>query len=253
MANLTATGTDDNIVQRPTDDVPIKPRSMTRMLTDEGVVDAHVDAEPVGESPVVEASDEAVDPLDALLNEADAAEAAKVEAPSSDEPTAPNFDAPEMQAFNDQFKQLMGIDLKQAFEQYTSLSERFEQQQATIVEQTAQASVRSLQEKWGVNEAEFNTRVEKVLAYTAKLPEATRTQFDSVDGIDRIWSRLSTERSAPPPNSGGRPSGGSAGADGKTFRKSELQKMMVENPKLYSSMQAAIRNAYENGGIIDDI
>lgn len=241
MADLTPTTESVQLEpQRPPEDVPIKPRSTTKLLTDDGIQEVHVDAEPLTET---------VDPLDAIM---DAAEKAEVEeAPSSDEPTAPNFDTPEAQAFNDQFKQLVGVDLKTAYEQYTSMATAMQEQQAAMQQQQANVAVNALQEKWGVNEAEFNTRVEKVLAYTAKLSESDRAMFDSVDGIDRIWSRIGGKQSAPP-ISGGR-QGGADSVQPKTFRKSELQDMMLNNPKLYSSMQAAIRNAYESGSVVDDI
>ena len=258
MANLTphnAEPTTGELTGRPNDDIAIKPRSVTRMLTNEGVVDKHIEAES-SESPIpADAPETPVDPrqdaLEALLDKAEAEAApSSGETPDDGKTEAPNFDAPEMAAFADQFKKLMGVDLKDAFEQFTTMSQTMAQQQTAIAEQTSQVAVKSLQDKWGVNDAEFNTRVQSVLDYTNKLTPELRAQFDSVDGIDAIWGRL--QRNAPTASATKQGNAPTA-APGQTFRKSELQEMMIRNPKLYSKLQAAIGAAYESGNVIDDL
>lgn len=247
--------------ERPSNDVPIQPRSMNRILTDDGVVNRDQTATPFDqqETPATEAEAPPVDPteaaLQALLDEHEATSssdeaAATAETQTSETSDEPNFDAPEMKAFADQFKQYTGIDLKKAFDTYNQMAQQLETIRQQQQEVEFQQAVTNLKSEWGVNDAEFNSRIQAVLEYSNKLPEDLRQQFDSPNGIKMLWKQISkgggvqpTTKTVPVQSGGGE----------KTYRKSELHQIMATNPGLYNKMQAEIQAAFESGRVIDDL
>lgn len=225
----------------------VQPRSMNRLLTDNGVVDMDAGLTTPAPAETEATTEDAA--IDELLDKADAASSSDEAKPTAE---APDFAAPEFAALNDQFKAALGVDIKEAYDRYNQMSQAFEQQQQQLADQGAQVAAKTLQEKWGVNEAEFNSRVQRVLDYTAKLSPAIRAEFDSIEGIDRLWGRIS-QRSGSAQPSATKVGAGGGQSQPQKFRKSELRDMMLKNPRLYSSMQAAIASAYESGNVLDDI
>lgn len=249
-------------------EAPIVPRSTTRTLTDDGIAPPSTEGlEPLNppQQPQSEATEatETVgtaeeETLQSLLDAHDSTEVANVEdAPTT--PTTPDFDAPEMKGFADQFKQYMGIDLKEAYESFTSMRDQYAsivEQYNSVKEQSAQQeyqrTVDSLKADWGVNDAEFNRRAQAVLDYVAKLPEGLRQQVDNPEGIKLVWGQIAKREGTPAKNTAVVPQGQSSVAP-QSFKKSELLVMMTKNPALYESMQSQIIAAYEANRVIDDL
>lgn len=246
-------------------EAPIVPRSTTRTLTDEGISPPPTEGlEPLNppqqpQSGATEATETAEEEtLQSLLDAHDSTEAASVEdTPTT--PTTPDFDAPEMEGFADQFKQYMGIDLKEAYESFTSMRDQYAsivEQYNAVKEQSAQQeyqrTVDNLKAEWGVNDAEFNRRAQAVLDYVAKLPEGLRQQVDNPEGIKLVWGQIAKREGTPTKNTAVAPQGQSNAAP-QSFKKSELMVMMTKNPALYESMQPQIIAAYEANRVIDDL
>ncbi|UVD33196.1 hypothetical protein [Plectonema phage Pbo-yong3] len=254
----------DAPVQRPADDSPIMPRSQVRMLTDEGVTDSTQVATPLFQEESSEQAAPAVDEetaaLQALLDEHESSSDTSDTGTADDVPVdetkeGVDFDSPKAQALAKEFKDLMGIDLKEAIDNYTRMTEMVQQQTQRQQEQEYQQTVNTLKSEWGVNDAELNRRVEQVLDYAGKLPENLRAQFDSLKGIQLLWAQIERKAGSPPPaaRSGGDAQRSTNPTGVTTYRKSELMKMMMEQPALYNSRQAEIARAYEMGAVIDDL
>jgi hypothetical protein len=253
-------------------EAPIVPRSTTRALTDEGITPPTTEGlEPLnppsppspseqsvgvgevgGEQQSVTAEEET---LQSLLDAHDST----VEDTTPTNPTNPDFDTPEMKGFADQFKQYMGIDLKEAYESFTSMRDQYAsivEQYNSVKEQSAQQEYQrtmdAIKTDWGVNDAEFNRRAQAVLNYVAKLPEGLRQQVDNPEGIKLVWGQIAKREGTPTKNNVVVPQGQS-NVSPQSFKKSELLVMMTKNPALYESMQAQIIAAYEAGRVIDDL
>lgn len=238
----------------------ILPRSQNRILTDNGMVDRETFAEPVtpqteeptppATEPPKEGEEQSLeDKLNALLDGHEAEKPKETET-TTDEVKPPDFEAPEFQAFNDQFKQYMGVDLKTAYEQYAEMTKALSQFQQQTELNTAQQAAQSLQKDWGVNDAEFNRRTEAVMKYADTLPPDLKSQFDSVEGIKLLWARLDKQKA---PSAKGGATGTRSASAPQQFKKSELFAMMQNDPAKYTSLQGAIKNAYETGNVIDDL
>ncbi len=256
---------DSNPPAQQSDSMPV-PRTQVKMLTDDGIQKRDVTVSPMEETtetPETPVSKEQTDTeqdqtLQAMLDAHDAAqtETSQNDGTADNAPErsdTPNFDAPEMAKLAEDFKAAMGIDLKQAYETFvqaqTQLTQFQEQQQQAELQRT----VDSLKSDWGVNDAEFNTRVAAVLDYANKLDPKLRQAVDNPEGIKMLWSQVEKRqaKSGSAPTSKATPVSGNN--SGPTFRKSELYAMMRDNPALYNSRQAEIQRAFETGRVIDDI
>ncbi|ABI33182.1 head scaffolding protein [Phormidium phage Pf-WMP4] len=248
--------------ERPADDTPIMPRSQVNVLTDDGVRVEEQVATPMGEEAA--AAETPDDPetaaLQALLDEhessSDTSETDTADGAPSDETTEGiDFDSPKVQALAKDFKEALGIDLKQAIDTYTQMTQMVQQQTQQQAEQEFKQAATTLKTEWGVNDAELNRRVSAVLDYANKLPENLRQQFDSVKGVQLLWAQIERKSGGAPPqaSSSGDAQRSTNPTGVKTFRKSELMKLMMEKPSTYTKMQAEIARAYEAGTVIDDL
>lgn len=244
--------------ERPSDDQMPAPRTQVQMLTDEGVKQQVTDVVDMGAAdakpePAADATetDPQSETLQALLDQHDASETPEptTDAPTKDE--APNFDAPEMQAFADQFKQMMGVDLKEAYATFTQMQQQLQEANVAREQAAVQQTVNSLKTDWGVNDAEFTSRVDAVLRYADKLKPELRAQLDNADGIKLIWSQIEKRQSSAPSASASAASPKSTQSG--TFKQSELAAMMRNEPQKYAAMQDTIAKAFAEGKIVYDL
>lgn len=256
---------------QPQGDSPVMPRSQVRTLTDNGIVNDEQVATPLfeeggSEAPAEQQTDATTSALQALLDQHDASssdtsegesagtpEAADPNAQTSD-PNAIDYESPKVKALAEQFQNELGIDLKSAIENYQRMTQIVEQQAQQQAQQEYRTAAQSLMEGWGVNDAEFNRRVSAVLDYANTLPPDLAKQFDSVQGIQLLWTQIEKRSAnAPTARSSGDAQRSTNPTGAKTFRKSELMTMMATNPQAYNAMQAEIMRAYETGNVIDDV
>lgn len=162
-----------------------------------------------------------------------------------------DWNSDKVKQLGEMFKDVLGVDLKSAHEMVMDL----QKQQAVLAEQQAerafQEQVRSLQDEWGVNEAELNRRLNAVVEYAQKLPEGIRQQVDNPEGFKLLWSRLEGKQAAPKTSS--RSSASTATSSKKyVFKKSEINSMMMQRPEEYSARQGEIAQAFALGQVLDD-
>lgn len=95
-------------------------------------------------------------------------------------------------AFETQFEEKFGLPLKDAVEGIKAL-------QTQLVEfQTEYSTAREmakLQRIWGVDDNEFDTRLQKVAEYSQKLPPDMLQKLDNVDGAQLLWAKIELEES----------------------------------------------------------
>jgi hypothetical protein len=200
-----------------------------------------------------DAVDDAVDvPFD-LEAELDAHEAELSKLPEFE---IPDFSAPEFAELSDQFETATGIKLAEAAETFAAMQQQLAELQQAQQQNESESAAKTLMTTWGVQDAEFNRRVELVLAYVGKMSPERQAMYDSVDGIDLVWKRISKGKDKAAP--GIKPAkSASASAEtsksGKTFKKSELRELMLKSPKQYQAMEQQIDRAYQLGNIIDDL
>lgn len=108
---------------------------------------------------------------------------------SKQEETAQGF---QWDAFESQFEEKFGIPLKEAVEGIKAL-------QSQLVEfQTEYSTAREmakLQRVWGVDDNEFDRRLQKVAEYSQKLPPDMLQKLDNVDGAQLLWAKIELEES----------------------------------------------------------
>lgn len=178
----------------------------------------------------------------------EASEASTDAAPDSSE-TPIDWDSERVRKLSESFKDVLGVDLRETHNMVQQLREQYSAIQERQAEQALQAQLSSLQDSWGVNEAELNRRVNAVVEYASKLPEALRAQVDNPEGFKLIWSRIEQAKSTPV---SAKTSGKSETSPQYKFRKSELAEMMMTRPEEYSARQAEIAAAYAKGQVLND-
>lgn len=145
-------------------------------------------------------------------------------------------------------KEFGGLSLREAVDSIKQLTEQFtdlRQQQAAL---SAEKAASQLKADWGVNDAEYARRADAVIAYLNKVraenPELA-AKYDSVEGIKLVWNHLSTK------TPGGVKSKGSVARVGdiRSFKRSEIDQMMRNQPAVYQANIAAIRAAMQAGRI----
>jgi hypothetical protein len=163
--------------------------------------------------------------------------------------TVPNWDDPAKADFFKEFENVLGIPLREAYENYTQAVSSFQELQQRAQEQQMASDLRTLQDAWGVNQTELDTRVEAVLAEIEKMPPHLKAQVDSVEGIQLVWSRLDKGKSV-----ASRQASYAAPKQAEPkYRKSQLREMMQRDPGMYHSLQAEIQRAYAAGQVLDDV
>ena len=179
--------------------------------------------------------------LDSLL--------AEDEAPSTPEPPKP--DTPEFKALAKQFQEVMGIDLGEAFTQFSAVTAQMEAMQARIQESDSRDTLQALQDGWDVTPSELDRRVAQVLKVVGKMTPEQKARYDSLEGIQKLWGRIEGSKAKSAPASGGTKATQST-TDVPTFKTSDLRKMMLRDPELYNRQQGVIAAAYAAGRVTDD-
>jgi hypothetical protein len=193
--------------------------------------------EVVGETPEAVPTQET-----AVETELEKALRAQVEAAPA--PEAPNFDAPEMTQFNEQFKQYMGVDLKEAFDTFASMKTELQQMKQQSMQSEATKVKDQLRAAWGVNEQEIARRAEVIQGFASQLPPNLQAELNTVEGIQLAWRVVSQDntsvssRAITPVTT-----------DKKIFSQVELQNMIINNPAEYAARESEIQLAYLEGRV----
>jgi hypothetical protein len=201
------------------------------------------------ETPTVETTEESTTESDLDLD-------AIIDSLPGDEPTTEpedvtaKFDTPEFEGFNKQFKETVGVDVKEAYEAFVQIQKQNEELRQQLEQQQAQVTLSTLSSEWGVTTAELDRRVNKVLQLVAEMEKkspGSSSKYDSYEGIKQLWSHIEKKGAKSAPTTGG----------GKTepkskFKASELRQMMHKDPDKYNQLQAVIAQAWANGEVIDD-
>lgn len=148
------------------------------------------------------------------------------------------------EAFAEQFKQYVGVDLKEAIANYERMVQIQESQQHQVL-------LSNISSQWGVQGEELDRRIEKVLQVVDKLKPEERAKYDSIEGIMTLWERIN-KGSARAPASRGENSASTSSTGGRIFRASEIEQMMFNDPAAYNAIQGELAKALAEGRYIDD-
>lgn len=162
---------------------------------------------------------------------------------------------------SEQFKQLekfvaeqLGIpSLKEAVESIKALQEQVASFEQARQAQTVETTANQLKAEWGVNEAEYARRVTAISDYHKGLlksnPELAR-KLDNVEGMQLMWNRISSKKA--PGISSSSTGKSSSSRSGPTFKKSDINNWMLNDPQTYQANAAAIAEARKAGRITND-
>lgn len=157
---------------------------------------------------------------------------------------APTFDptTPEFEQFSAQFKQVMGLDLKEAIERVQNIEALHAEALALRSENAAIEAKRSLQSAWSVSDAEFDRRLDVINKYAAKYPEQV-AKYDSLDGLQVLWETLSKRKGAPGVAAKTAPS------EPKRYKAADIRKLMSTDVDAYKAREAEFSKAYQEGRV----
>lgn len=192
-----------------------------------------------GEKP--EEEEEELD-LDAIVS--DLSEAEEGEKPTEVDPTS----KPEFVKLAADFKDAMGIDLKEAMDAFNATKAEMQSMQAKIQEMEAQRTLADLQDVWDVTPKELDRRVEAVLAVFNKMTEAQKEKYNTLEGVQQIWTSIEGKKAKVAPSSGGQ----KPATPVKRYKMSEIRDMMLSNPTLYDQNQAMLEEAFKQGLVDND-
>lgn len=157
----------------------------------------------------------------------------------------PDFTKPEFAKLSTDFKEALGVDLKDAYENFTKIAEQNQQLVARIQEIEAQRTLSDLQTVWDVTPKELDRRVAKVLDVMNKMSPAQLEKYNSLEGVQQVWTSIESKLpvSKVAPSSGGQ----KPTTPVKRYKMSEIREMMMNNPTLYSQQQSALEAAFRDG------
>jgi hypothetical protein len=186
--------------------------------------DASVSQAPANDSPSSEG-----DPLDDIISELNG---------GSSNPEG-------FEAFAQQFKEYVGVDLKEAVSNYERMVQAQEAQQHQVL-------LSNISSQWGVQGEELDRRIEKVLQVVDKLKPEERAKYDSIEGIMTLWDRINRGSAKAPASRGENSASPTSSTGGKTFKASEIEQMMFNDPAAYNAIQGDLAKALAEGRYIDD-
>lgn len=156
----------------------------------------------------------------------------------------PAFDpsAPEFEQFATQFKQVMGLDLKEAIERVQSIETLYAEALSLRSENAAIEAKRSLQTAWSVSDAEFDRRLDVINKYATKYPEQV-AKYDSLDGLQVLWDTLSKRKGSTPGSTKAAP------ATPQRYKAADIRKLMSTDVEAYKAREAEFAKAYDEGRV----
>ena len=187
---------------------------------------------PEVETPAVE--EEAEFDFDAIAGDLDKGE---------DPPAELDKESPAFVQLAKDFKEAMGIDLKDAMETFTETKRQLDEMRQELQAQRSQNTLNDLQDAWDVTPQEMDRRVELVLKTLKKMTPKQIEKYDSLQGIQDMWTKIDGSKSKQAPSSGGQ----KAATPVKRFKQSEIRDMMMNNPTLYDQNTAALNEAFRLG------
>jgi hypothetical protein len=229
------------------DDV-IMPRN-AQVLSDADVAEYMADN---GSADEAEQEDDLTKRLQSLLDGDTTEESSETDEPAS---TPTGYDATDSKTLNLKLSdaEKSELDSLDALLQkrYGLSRDEFEGMAAKAREVEAANEVVALQKSWGVDSAEYETRMTAVRAAFQKLPEAMQDALDNTQGAQMIWAMIqqgSPAKAAVPAVE--KSSGAKAQSSGKThmFTQSEINRMSDAD---YAKNIKAIEQAYALGLVSD--
>jgi hypothetical protein len=164
--------------------------------------------------------------------------------------TKPDFEKPEFAELSNQFEELMGVDLKTAYEHFTKSAEHIQTLTAKLQEMESQRTLQELQDTWDVTPKELDRRVNAVLKVFDKMKPAQVEKYNNLEGVQKIWESIESKKGGTQvaPSSGGQ----KPVTPVKRYKQSEIRDMMLNNPTLYDQNQAALSEAFRLGLVDSD-
>jgi hypothetical protein len=202
---------------------------------------------PVVEKPPEDAGDDF--DLDAVISSMNVGE--KEGSAEEGEEFIIDFTNPKYAELDKGFKDILGIDLKSAYDQFVQAQQIITQQQQAIEQQAAQQTLSQLSNEWGVTGLELDKRLDTILKLVDKMPAAKRAEYDSIDGIKSLWTRIENSKGGKVTTKSNGVTGGQASP--KRYTQKGIRDMMMRNPTQYNQMQMELQAAFEQGRVDMDM
>ena len=142
----------------------------------------------------------------------------------------------------------MGLDLGDAMATFTETKRQLDDMRQELDNYRSQQTLNSLQDAWDVTPTEMDRRVDLVLKTFKKMTPKQVAKYDSLEGIQKMWTEIDSAKSKSAPSSGGQ----KTATPTKRYKQSEIRKMMMENPSLYDQQADALNEAFRNGMVDSD-
>lgn len=146
------------------------------------------------------------------------------------------------------FKEAMGLDLGEAMSTFTETKRQLDDMRQELDNYRSQQTLNSLQDAWDVTPKEMDRRVDLVLKTFKKMTPKQVAKYDSLEGIQKMWTEIDGAKSKSAPSSGGQ----KTATPTKRYKQSEIRKMMMENPGLYDKQADALNEAFRLGLVDSD-
>lgn len=114
--------------------------------------------------------------------------------PTQEQQVKPELpDTEEARKFAKDFKEYLGFDiteLRTGMEELNQLRQSIREQEVAKVHQT---EMQTLQKEWGVDESEFDGRMNRILERFQKYSPDMQKRLDNLEGAKLIWAKLQQE------------------------------------------------------------
>ena len=154
-------------------------------------------------------------------------------------------DTPEAKKFAEDFKQYLGFDiseLRTGVQELQTYRQQLEQERQQAAQQQEMSK---LQKEWGLEQGEFDTRLNAVIERFNKYSPEMQARLDSVEGAKLIWAKLEQEaKDSGVPAFQKSSSGAVSGGKQPMFTRTEIASMSKEE---YSRNADRILKAYQLG------
>jgi hypothetical protein len=105
-------------------------------------------------------------------------------------------DTPEAQKFAEDFKQYLGFDiseLRDGIQTFKAMQQEIVQYKT---QKAVETSMKQLQNEWGVDSGEFDSRMTRILDRFNKYPAELKAKLDNVEGAKLLWAKIEQEERA---------------------------------------------------------
>lgn len=105
-------------------------------------------------------------------------------------------DTPEAKKFAEDFKQYLGFDISELREGIQTFKAMHQEIVQYKTQKAVDASMKQLQQEWGVDSGEFEQRMSMVLDRFNKYPSELKAKLDNVEGAKLLWAKIEQEARA---------------------------------------------------------